>query len=151
MRSQASPLAGEAPDLSCFDDKLGFWLRLAQQSAFEGFHRAMGPLGLTPARLGVLLMLEANPGLRQSTLAEALRVKPSNLTVLLGAMEQEGLVRRAEDAANRRANLLHLTPAGRALLKRAKQQEEAAENALTRRLGEAERAALLAALKRLAG
>jgi DNA-binding MarR family transcriptional regulator len=143
--------AAEADPLAPLADRLGFWLRLAQQSAFEAFHRAMAPLGLTPGRLGVLLLLEARPEMRQSALAEALRVKPPNLAVLLAAMEADGLVRRAEDSLNRRANLLRLTPAGRALLKRAKAQEALVEGSLGAGMDAAERAALLSALRRIAG
>lgn len=145
------PEESEAPDMAPLEGKLGFWLRLAQQSAFETFHRAMEPLGLTPGRLGALLLLEANPDMRQAALAEALRVKPSNLTVLLASLEAEGLIRRVEDAANRRANQLRLTPSGRALLKRAKAAEAEVEAELAAGLTAAERAALLAALKRVAG
>ncbi len=133
------------------DDRLGFWLRLAQQSAFEAFHRAMSPLGLTPGRMAVLLLLEAEPDLRQAALAEALRVKPPNLAVLLAALEAEGLVRRVEDARNRRANRLRLTPTGRALLRRAKAQEALVEAELAAGLDPGTRAALVAALRRIAG
>lgn len=140
----------EVVDMSPLADKLGFWLRLAQQSAFDAFHRGMGPLGLTPGRLGALLLLEANPDIRQAALAEALRVKPSNLTVLLAGLEADGLVRREEDAANRRANLLRLTPTGRALLRRARLIEAEIEGGLAAGLTPAEHRALLAALKRIA-
>ena len=150
-RAETLPPPAEAePALAPLDERLGFWLRLAQQSAFEAFHRAMAPLGLTPSRLGVLLLLEANPAMRQATLAEALRVKPPNLAVLLDGLEAEGLIRRVEDAQNRRANLLRLTPAGRALLRRAKAQEALVEAELAAGLDAAERAALLAALRRIA-
>jgi DNA-binding MarR family transcriptional regulator len=142
--------AAEAPDLAPLADRLGFWLRLAQQSAFDTFHRAMAPLGLTPGRLGALLLLEANPEMRQSALAEALRVKPPNLAVLLAGLENEGLVRRVEDAQNRRANLLRLTPAGRALVKRARAVEAAVEEELCAGLEAGQRAALLDALRRIA-
>ena len=140
----------DAVDLSPLDDKLGFRLRLAPQAAFDAFHRAMAPLGLTPGRLGALLLLEANPEIRQAALAEALRVKPSNLTVLLAGLEADGLLRREEDAANRRANLLRLTPAGRALLRRAKAAEAEMEARLSAGFTPAEHHALLTALKRLA-
>ncbi len=140
----------EEPEPAPLPDRIGFWLRLAQQSAFEAFHRAMAPLGLTPGRLGVLLLLEERPEMRQSALAEALRVKPPNLAVLLAALETDGLVRRVEDAQNRRANLLRLTPAGRALLKRAKEQEALVEAELSAGMASAEREALLAALRRIA-
>lgn len=154
MRSPRRPAAvtsPEAPDLSPLDGKIGFRLRLAQQTAFDTFHRAMEPLGLTPGRLGVLLMLEANPDIRQGVLAEALHIKPSNLTVLLAALEREGLLRRSEEEGNRRANLLQLTQAGRALLKRAKQEEAAVEEQLTAGMTADEQASLLAALRRIAG
>jgi DNA-binding MarR family transcriptional regulator len=153
-RAETLPLAAAVavtPVPPPLDDRLGFWLRLAQQSAFDAFHRAMAPLGLTPGRLGALLLLEAHPAMRQSALAEALRVKPPNLAVLLAGLEAEGLIRRAEDAQNRRANLLRLTPAGRALLKRAKAQEALVEASLCDGMEEAERAALIAALRRIAG
>jgi DNA-binding MarR family transcriptional regulator len=155
LRRRAETLTpeDEAPApaaLAPLDDRLGFWLRLAQQSAFEAFHRAMSPLGLTPGRLAVLLLLEANPDIRQAALADALRVKPPNLAVLLAAMEQDGLIRRAEDTRNRRANTLRLTPAGRTLLKRAKAQEEKVEAELAGDLDEAGRTALLEALRRIA-
>ncbi len=138
-------------DLTPLEDRLGFWLRLAQQAAFEAFHRAMSPLGLTPGRLAVLLLLEAHPRMRQAALAEALRVKPPNLAVLLAALQAEGLVQRIEDARNRRANLLRLTPAGRTLLKRAKAQEALVEAELGAGLDPAQRSALVAALRRIAG
>lgn len=159
LRRRAEPaLPAEAelpaeipPTLAPLDDRLGFWLRLAQQAAFDAFHRAMAPLGLTPGRLGALLLLDAQPGLRQSALAEALRVKPSNLAVLLDGLEADGLIRRSEDTQNRRAKLLHLTPAGRALLRRAKLREALVETELAAGLDQTGREMLLAALRRIAG
>lgn len=152
-KAEAVPLRPDAaePALAPLDDRLGFWLRLAQQSAFDAFHRAMAPLGLTPGRLAVLLLLEAQPEMRQAALAEALRVKPSNLAVLLDGLEADGLIRRVEDAQNRRANLLRLTPAGRALLRRAKVREATVEAELAAGLDDRTRAALIAALRRIAG
>jgi DNA-binding MarR family transcriptional regulator len=151
-RAETLPAANAAtPVPPPLDDRLGFWLRLAQQSAFDAFHRAMAPLGVTPGRLGALLLLEAHPAMRQSALAEALRVKPPNLAVLLAGLEAEGLIRRVEDAQNRRVNLLRLTPAGRALLKRAKAQEALVEASLSEGMDGAARAALIAALRRIAG
>jgi DNA-binding MarR family transcriptional regulator len=153
-RADPTPLPAAAEEVALLgplDERLGFWLRLAQQAAFDAFHRAMAPLGLTPGRLGALLLLEAQPEMRQAALAEALRVKPSNLAVMLDGLEAEGLIRRVEDTQNRRANLLRLTPAGRALLRRAKAQEALVEAGLAAGLGTAERATLLAALRRIAG
>ncbi|WP_439597226.1 MarR family winged helix-turn-helix transcriptional regulator [Falsiroseomonas sp.] len=143
--------AVEQTDLAPLDDKLGFWLRLAQQAGFDALQRGLGPLGLTPGRLGVLLLIEANPDIRQALLAEALRIKPSNLTVLLAALEQEGLIRRDEEEGNRRANRLRLTAAGLRLLRQGEEAEAAAERQLAEALSPAERRALLTALRRIVG
>lgn len=146
----APPSPVDEVDMRPFADNTGFWLRLAQQAAFDAYHRGPGRLGVSPGRLGVLLLLEANPDIRQGLLAEALRIKPSNLTVLLAAMEQEGLIQRTMDAGNRRANLLRLAPAGRALLRRASRRLADTEAAFTRNLSGAERATLLDLLRRVA-
>jgi len=132
------------------DDRLGYWLRLAQMAAFEAFNQAMAPLDLTPGRLGALLLIEAGTTTQQSTLAEALRVKPPNMAVMLARLEQDGLVRRDTDPANRRANIWRLTPAGRALLRRARAREAVLEAKLAAGMDSRERAALLAALRRIA-
>ena len=146
----ATPAIPEAAEHHPLDDRLGFWLRLAQMAAFEAFNQAMAPLDLTPGRLGALLMIEASPRVRQTTLAEALRVKPSNMAVLLGGLEQDGLIRRVEDPGNRRANVLRLTPAGRALLRQARTREDAVEMKLSAGLGDADRTALIKALRKIA-
>lgn len=156
-RADASPTDPASTDpavrlpLGPLEDRVGFWLRLAQQAAFEAFHRRMAPLGLTPGRMALLLLLEEGPDRRQAEIAEALRIKPSNLAVLAGGLEAEGLIRRVEDPRDRRAVRLRLTPAGRALLRRAKQQEAQVEADLAARLDPATRTMLLDALRRIAG
>lgn len=150
-RAAAPALALPAQEpQSALDDRLGYWLRLAQMAAFDAFNEAMAPLDLTPGRLGALLLIEASPDIHQSTLAEALHVKPPNMAVLVARLEQDGLIRRVDDPANRRANMLRLTPAGRALLRRARKLEAELEVRLSAGLSGTERAALIAALRRIA-
>ena len=55
-RRAAAPVAEQ---YTALDDRLGYWLRLAQMAAFEAFNDAMAPLDLTPGRLGALLLIEA--------------------------------------------------------------------------------------------
>jgi DNA-binding MarR family transcriptional regulator len=99
----ASPLA-ESP---------AFLVRLAQLRAFDEFHRNFAGLGVTPAGFSVFALIVANPGIRPGTIAEELRVKPSNVAVLVNGLAAAGLVRREADQAELRANLLHPTEAGR--------------------------------------
>src|SRR4051794_9589987 len=50
---------------------LGYQLRRAQIATFQSFAEAMAPFGLSPGQLGVLLLVEANPGLNQTALGRA--------------------------------------------------------------------------------
>lgn len=141
---------GEAGvDLSPLDGFTGFLLRLAQQRVFDEFHRRFGAEGLTPARFSVLAVLAANPDLRQGALAAALRIKAPNLVVMAARLEADGLIARRADAANRRATLLRLTPAGAALYRRLEPAVRAMEADLARPLPRPEYEALRAALRRL--
>jgi DNA-binding MarR family transcriptional regulator len=143
------PLSPSDPvDAATLAGHLGFLIRIAQQRIFEEFHGRFGAEGLTPARFSVLTLLAAHPGARQVAIARALHVKQSNFAVLVAAMEAEGLVARHAEPGNRRANLLHLTPAGAALHGRLTAEVEAMEADITRHLSAAERRTLLGALRR---
>ena len=98
----SSPLA-ESP---------AFLVRLAQLRAFDEFHRNFAGLGVTPAGFSVFALIVANPGIRPGAIAEELRVKPSNVAVLVNGLVSAGLVRREADRAELRASLLHPTADG---------------------------------------
>lgn len=96
----------------------GFLIRLAQLRIYEAFHAALSEHGITPTRYSLLAVLHDNPWARPGQLAEALRVKPSNITALLAQFEAEGLCVRSTHPIERRATIIHLTEAGEALLAR---------------------------------
>src|ERR1051325_6068858 len=54
---------------SFLPDLLGYRLRLAQQALFRDFADRVGEL--SPGRVGILMLIEANPGVTQSRLAKA--------------------------------------------------------------------------------
>ncbi|WP_228566276.1 MarR family winged helix-turn-helix transcriptional regulator [Nocardia sp. SYP-A9097] len=79
----------------------------------------LAPLGLTPAQARALRTLDrTGESLRMSDLAERLGIVPRSATTVVDALESAGLLTRAPDPANRRAILVTLTDAGRALLAR---------------------------------
>ncbi len=147
-RRRAAPPAA-ALDLSPLAGHVGFQLRLAQQQVFDAFHRGFSATGITPARYAVLALLHANPDVQQGHLAEALRVKPPNMVALLAEMTAQGLVDRQVDAANRRAYLLRLTPAGRALYEKLTPEILAMEQQVAHRLTPAQYATLIRLLAKL--
>ena len=127
---------------------IGYRLRLAQQAVFRDF--AASVPGVSPGRVGMLVLIESNPGVTQGRLAEAMGLDRSTMVGLVDALEERGLVerRRGED---RRTNLLWLTPSGRRLLVRAKQRIARHERRVATRLTAVERAQLLALLGKLGG
>ncbi|MGQ0654588.1 MAG: MarR family winged helix-turn-helix transcriptional regulator [Betaproteobacteria bacterium] len=127
---------------------LGYRLRLAQQAVFRDFARSVP--GLSPGRAGILMLVEANPGVTQTRLAAAVNLDRSTLVGVLHALEGEGLLerRRGED---RRTNGLWLTRRGAALLARSKRSIRIHERRVGSRLAPAERTQLLALLAKLSG
>ncbi len=125
---------------------LGYRLRLAQQAVFRDFASSVGEL--SPGRVGILLLLEANPGVTQSRLARAVSLDRSTMVGVVDMLEDRGLIERRR-GADRRTNGLWLTAEGRALVARLKRRILAHERRVAARLTAQERAQLLALLEKL--
>jgi len=126
---------------------LGYRLRLAQQAVFRDFAHSVH--GLSPGRVGLLILIEANPGVTQSRLAEAAERDRSTMVGVLDQLEARGLIERRR-GADRRTNGLWLTRAGRGLLARTLRGIEQHERRIATRLSGAERRQLLNLLGRIA-
>ena len=125
---------------------LGYRLRVAQQAVFRDFARSIPEA--SPGRVGILLLIDANPGVTQSRLAQAVGIDRSTMVGVLHALQARELVerRRGED---RRTNGLWLTRNGRALVASLKQRIRVHERRVASRLSAAERAQLLGMLEKL--
>jgi DNA-binding MarR family transcriptional regulator len=125
---------------------LGYRLRLAQQAVFRDYASSVGEV--SPGRVGILLLIEANPGVTQSRLARAVHLDRSTMVGVIDMLEERGLIerRRGED---RRTNGLWLTRAGGGLIARMKKRIELHEQRVAARLTAAERAQLIALLEKL--
>lgn len=125
---------------------IGYRLRVAQQAVFRDFAESVGEL--TPGRAGMLLMIEANPGVPQGRLAEAVKLDRSTMVGVVDSLEERGLIerRRGDD---RRINGLWLTRSGRVLATRLRRRIERHEDRVAARLNASERAQLIALLEKL--
>jgi len=126
---------------------IGYRLRLAQQAVFRDFAATVP--GLSPGRVGMLLLIEANPGVTQSRLAHAVSRDRSTMVGVLDQLEAKGLIERRR-GADRRTNGVWLTRAGRSALARAKRAISIHERRVAARLSSIERAQLLDLLARIA-
>lgn len=86
---------------------LGVTALLKQEFASAGFK------GVKPAYLGVLWCLWKGDDVKVVELGRCAGLEPSTMTGLLDRMERDGLVRRALDPADRRAQRIQLTAHGR--------------------------------------
>lgn len=148
MKPRQSDLRTAAPVLAQGDlsGLIGYRLRRAQQELFRDFAASIPDL--SPGRAGLLMLIEANPGLTQSRLAQAMALDRSTMVGVLDALEARGWVERRK-GKDRRTNGLWLTRAGRVLLTRVKRRIADHEARVTARLSRVERERLLTLLTKL--
>ena len=129
----------------------GFLLRRAHQISAAVFEDECRELGLTPAQFGVLTVVQAHPGLGQSSLARALGFDKVTVLRVLRGLEARGLVARTPAPDNRRNVSVALTPDGAAMLVRAQRPAEKAYKRLLAPLDRQQRAQLVELLQLLTG
>jgi DNA-binding MarR family transcriptional regulator len=136
-----------ALELGILPQLLGYRLRLAQQAVFRDYAASVGEL--SPGRAGMLILIEANPGVPQGRLAEAMRLERSTMVGVVDSLEERGLIERRR-GSDRRTNGLWLTRPGRLLAARLRRRIERHERDVAAGLSDAERAQLLNLLEKLA-
>jgi len=153
-RNKSSTAAPDDRDAALRTDAttsiVGYRLRRAQLSVFQKFLAVFDELKLRPAEYSVLVLIDDNPGRKQTEIAEVLGIKRANFVTLVHGLEQRGLVERIPSLEDKRANALHLTEAGQDFLRMAKARHGALEDEIVAQLGGPEaRAQFLALLDKL--
>jgi DNA-binding MarR family transcriptional regulator len=96
-------------------------------------------------------LIEANSGLNQTRLGNALGIDRSTVVAVIDRLEGRGLVDRKPAPSDRRSYALHLTEQGRALLHQARDLVVAHETRIAKNLNAAEQAQLIELLSRIGG
>lgn len=128
---------------------VGYQLRMAQIALFRDFAQGPGGADVTPGLFGVLVIIEANPDLKQSELARATHLDRSTVVTIIDNLERRGLVERRAALHDRRSNAIRLTDAGIALLRKLKRQVNLHEKRLLQNFSAAESETFLALLKKV--
>ena len=135
--------------LGLLPDLLGYQIRLAQIAIFRDFASALGEHDMTPGLFGILVIVEANPGLKQAELARAAHLDRSTVVSIIDKLEKRGLVKRHYVLNDRRSNALQLTDEGAQLLSQLKERVAEHEQRLAGNLTATEQAELAKLLKKI--
>lgn len=149
-RPQAKTRSSGAPlSRGVLEDLAGYHLRRAQIAVFQDFLAGMGALALTPGQFGVLALIQANPGLSQSTLGRAMGVDRSTVVSVIDRLEGRNLVLRAPHTTDGRSYALRLSAQGMRYFAEALKRVYRHERRVAHRLNAAERKMLLELLRRI--
>lgn len=130
-------------------DLIGYRVRIAQVAIFRDFCARVGDAEITPTLFGVLVLVDANPGMMQTQLANAMQLDRSSVVSILDKLEASDVLARVRSPDNRRSNALHLTDKGRQWLAQLLPQVRAHEQRLTSQLDPGELGTLRDLLDRL--
>ena len=74
--------------------------------------------GITDSQFQALVLLMENGPMLMRRMSDEMSVTPANVTGLADRLEEKGLVRRTPGKGDRRATMVEITPAGKALYER---------------------------------
>ncbi len=156
-KARTGSAAAEAPAadddngiaMGLLPELVGYHVRQAQMAIFTDFDAALGELGVSPGIFALLVIIDANPGLKQTLLADAARLDRSTLVPALDKLEQRRMVERRAAPGDRRSNGIFLTADGADLLNAARRAVRRHETRLARDFAPGERATLIGLLARI--
>jgi DNA-binding MarR family transcriptional regulator len=129
---------------------MGYLLKHAQLRMAELNAAALAPFGITGRELAVLLSIDSQAPLSQQEAARRLGVDRTTMVALIDELEGKQLVQRRQDPADRRKNVVALTPAGHGTLTKAGKASDEAERRFLAPLTGNEAAQVREALRRVA-
>jgi DNA-binding MarR family transcriptional regulator len=125
----------------------GYALRRASAAMLAEFSALLHPLGLRPTDASMLVLIEANPGMTQSTLGQTMGVQRANMVPLVARLEECGYLCRV--AVDGRSFGLKLTESGAQVCAKVKEAIEMHQQKIFARIPELHRAHLMPALNAL--
>jgi len=106
------PIHNPSPD-PLDERRLPVLLRRAWFGLNQAFRRRIAQAGMTPGQFTALRTLLERGDLTQRELTEVMSSDANTIASLLSRMERQGWLRRETHERDRRANRLHITPAGK--------------------------------------
>jgi DNA-binding MarR family transcriptional regulator len=149
-RAKLDRAAAEPIDMSGLDEIVGFALRLAQLASFKNYGKLTEDLGITTAQFSVMRLAYGNPGVNQTTIANALGKVTPRMVSIIDDLERRGLLVRLPSTVDRRSRAIFLTQDGRRLHKLLTKRVDKENQTMIDRLRGADKTLLLSMLRDLA-
>ena len=127
------------------DDMVGYQLRRASVAMFDDLATVLADLELRPTGASILLLVGANPGITQSAIGRILEIERANMAPQAAMLTKRDFVARF--ASDGRSQGLRLTALGKTIVTKVRARIAAHEQRFIAEFSEAEKAALLRALK----
>ena len=136
---------------SPLDAHLGFWMRFVSNQVSAEFARAVEARGVSVSEWVALRTLydSDGDGATHAALVAALGMTKGAVSKVVSRLQDKGHVTRAAHAADARAQVLALTPAGRALVPALAREADANDERFFGHLGERQRRELMRLLQGL--
>ncbi|MCZ8292314.1 MAG: MarR family winged helix-turn-helix transcriptional regulator [Hylemonella sp.] len=148
-RKPSPDTAIEQVDTSYLESLVGYNARRATLVIVDAFLRNMAVYGLRPVDFSVLSLIAHNPGITSRQLCTTLNIQPPNLVGMINQLQRRELITRRPHPHDGRAMGLHLTAAGKKMVKQGEVTASELEEATTARLSVAERKTLIQLLKKI--
>lgn len=136
-------------DASYLEGLIGYNARRAALAMIAVFLERMAPYGLRPVDFSILSLITHNPGITARQICHALGLLPPNMVGVVNGFEQRGLIERRPHPSDRRAQGLHLTPAGEILMEQAEQTALALEQDVAHKLTPQQQKTLMGLLQKI--
>ena len=133
--------------LAALPDMVTMELRIGQILAERAFME-VGHTRVSPGLFMILALIKNNPGQKQSSLAQSVKLDRSTMVPIMDHCERQGWVERKRFAGDRRAHAIHLTRKGKTLVSRLEKSVAELEQRITTGMGQRERNQFLLLLKK---
>jgi DNA-binding MarR family transcriptional regulator len=127
----------------------GHLIRRLHQISFALFLDQAKAFDVTPVQYAALVAINRRPGIDQTTLCNIIAFDRTTIGGVVGRLQRKKLITRVNGAHDRRTKALHITSAGRRLIRDIEPAVQATQRLILKPLKARDRAAFKAMLKHL--
>ena len=131
------------------DDLIGYNLRRASALMMGDFGAMFAGTFLRPTSFSVACVIEEQPGITSAEICRMLGLQRANIVTLLAELDAENLIRRVDDADDKRIQRLYLNQEKQGDLQLWRKMAGEHEERMLKRLSAEERQTLLGMLRRI--